>query len=152
MKKPNVSADAAGNVIILSEKNPSQYGHIRVTQVRPVFEENGWVKVKAVSALVPGSIEDLKSLSWIKGQELDGKIIVKEQLTPFNTKEPNRDIKVAGKTGIICVKDGQPIFRKTFYVPNVDAQDTLIEHTNIEDIRAAFIAMEEKEKSQKLDE
>lgn len=145
MKKVIVSADAAGSVIVLSEKNPSMYGHIRVTQVRPVFEENGWVKIKPVSALVPGAISDLKALEWTKNQELEGKIIIKEQLTPFNAKEPNRDIKVAGKTGIICVENGQPIYRKTFYTSNLDAQDSLREHTNVEEIRLAFIALAEKE-------
>ena len=142
--KIKVTADEAGTVIVISEGN-SEYGHIRVIQERVIFDERGWARKKPVSALVPGTVEDLKSLGWMNHQELEGKIIVKESLKPFNLKDPDRDLKIAGKTGIICCQDGKPIYRKTFYTNASNAGDVLIEHTNGEDIRSAYLAQSEKE-------
>ena len=46
---------------------------------------------------------------------LPGKIVVVESLTPFNPENPDRDLKIAGGTGVICRIDDQPIYRQTFY-------------------------------------
>ena len=85
-----------------------------------------------------GTVEDLKSFDWTKGKELDVMIIFKESLEPFNVSEPERDYKIAGKTGIVCCQDGQPIYRKTFYTLKNAAEDVAVAHTNIEDIRASY--------------
>jgi len=145
MSKVKVSANEAGVVIIVSQNNPS-YGHIKVTQERAIFE-NGWAKRKVVSAFIPGSLEDLKALGWVKDQELEGKIIAKEALSPFNPKESERDYKVAGKTGIICSVDGKPIYRKTMYTANPNALDETIAHTNGDAIKAAYIALKAAEET-----
>jgi hypothetical protein len=146
--KVKVTADEAGAVIVISDGN-SEYGHIRVIQERVIFDDRGWARKKPVSALVPGTVEDLKSLGWVNHQELEGKVIVKESLKPFNPKDPDRDLKIAGKTGIICCQDGKPIYRKTFYNEASNAGDILIEHTNGEDIRNAYLASVEKEGGEK---
>lgn len=143
MSKPKVAANEAGVVIIVSANNPL-YGHIKVTQERVIFD-NGWAKRKLVSAFIPGSLEDLKALGWVKDQELEGKIIAKESLNAFNPKESERDYKVAGKTGIICSVDGKPIYRKTMYTSNPAALDETIPHTNGDDIKAAYIALKAAE-------
>ena len=150
MKKVKVTADPAGNVIVPSKTN-SEYGHIRVEQEQILVDDKGFARTKVLSALIPGTLKDLQAFGWAKGQEVEGKIIYKEQLTPFNTKQPERDYKIAGKTGIICCVDGKPIFRKTFYcldekAPNVDLLDTngsKLGHTNTEDIRAKYAELKE---------
>lgn len=152
--KVKVTADAAGNVVVPSSNN-SEWGHIRVEQSRIVFDDKGFARVKPMSALIPGLISDLRSFGWKAGQEIDGKIIAKESLIAFNSKEPDRDYKVAGKTGIVCCIDGQPIYRKTFYTPTESSQDVFIldengnpiSHNNTEAIRVAYAELATKEKS-----
>jgi len=135
--KVKVTADETGSVIVVSKNNP-EWAHIRVEQNRIVIDDNGFARKKTISALVHGTVEDLKSFGWTKGQELPGKITFKESLEPFNLSQPERDYKVAGKTGIVCCQDGQPIYRKTFYTLNMNAEDVSVAHTNVEDIRAAY--------------
>jgi len=140
MKKVKVTANAEGKVVIVSENN-TEFGYIRVVQTREIFDEaTGFVKPKEVGALVLGEVKDLNGLGWKSGQDLDGKIIVKEQFTPFNKKNPERDYKIAGETGIVCCVDGSPIYRRTVYTPNLKAEDTIVQHTNVEEIHVAFEA------------
>jgi hypothetical protein len=136
--KVRVSTDPeSGKVITVSEGNPS-YGYCRVTQERTIMDENGWARVRVLSALVPGTVGDLEKMGWVAGQFLPGKIVIKEQLTPFNKKNPEKNIKIAGDTGIVC-KDGEnPIYRNTVYNPNPNAEDKLWAHTNGEEIRNAY--------------
>lgn len=141
MSKVIVTANAAGQVIVKSNNNP-EYGHIRVKQVRMTIDETGFARKRTVYALIPGKIEDLKGFGWSADQEVDGHIQIREQLTPFNPKDPNKDVKVAGETGIICKKDGKNVYRKCFYSTN-HVEDVLVEHDNTEEIKAAYQASSE---------
>mgnify|MGYP003136778477 CR=1 FL=1 len=132
----NIIADDMGNVIRQSSSN-SEYGYVRLGQKRVTFGVNGWVKSSNVSTLIHGKLEDLQEMGFKANESLSGKIIIRESLEPFSNNDPDRDYKYAGDTGIICCVDGQPIYRKTFFVPNVDAEDVLIAHTNGADIREA---------------
>lgn len=140
-----VTADAAGNVVVPSPNNP-EWGHIRVTQKRIVIDERGFARPKIASALIAGTIKDLKQFGWKAGQELDGTIFYKEQLEPFNKKEPKRDMKIAGKTGIPCTIEGKPIYRKGFYSTNpnqddihiIDEYGCILSHDNGDEIREAY--------------
>lgn len=143
-KKVKVTSNDEGAIIIVSENNPD-YGHIRVTQERIIFDINGFAKPRVISAFVHGTLDDLKSIGWSAGQEVEGKIIERESLKPFNPKQPERDYKVAGKTGVICNVDGQPIYRKTLYTTNINALDERIAHTNTNEIKLAFDALKEQE-------
>jgi hypothetical protein len=132
-----VTANDKGQVVVPSENN-SEYGHIRVTQdVVSIDERTGFVRKKMVSALIPGLVEDLKSFGWVNGQTINGKIVVRESLEAFNPNDPERDLKYAGDTGVICTLEGQPIFRKSFYTLNENAQDEKIQHDNTAEILAA---------------
>lgn len=131
-----VSADANGNVITQSSGNP-EYGFIRLQQQRVTFTDTGWVQAKNYSTLLHGRMEELESLGMEANQELPGKILVKEQTEPFNQNDPDRDLKYAGNTGIICCVDGEPIYRKTFYVASGQGQDVFVAHTNGDAIREA---------------
>jgi len=134
--KVNILADDMGNVIRQSTNN-SDYGYIRLQQDRVTFGNSGWVKKSNVSTLLHGKVEDLTSLDFKAEDTLPGKIVIKEQLDPFSAGDPDRDYKMAGDTGIICCVDGQPIYRKAFYVADKTAEDVLIAHDNGQAIKEA---------------
>ena len=134
--KVRVTANAEGNVVSLSTENPN-YGFIRVEQTRMMYNDKGWATKKVISALIYGEASDLTSMGYFNGQELPGKIVIKESLEAFNRVTPEKDYKIAGKTGIICCIDGQPIYRKTFYNPSGNDQDDTIAHDNSDAIRLA---------------
>lgn len=134
--KVNIIADDMGNVIRQSNNN-SEYAYIRLQQDRVTFGNNGWVKKSNVSTLLHGKLEDLQSLNFKAEDTLAGKIIIKESLEPFSSNDPDRDLKRAGDTGIICCVDGQPIYRKTFFVADATAEDVLIAHNNGDAIKEA---------------
>jgi hypothetical protein len=136
--KTIVLGNSTGGVIHTSKN--SEYGFIRVEQERSLFDSKGFLRRKPVSALIPGTIEDLKKAGFYLGQELPGKIVIVEQTEPFNKTNPDMDLKVAGQTGIICMKDGKKIYRKHFYTVFTDADDEMIQHTNGEDISEAYVA------------
>jgi len=134
VSKVTIAADKNGNIVGVSERNP-EYGYVRVEQVVRSINHEGWLRVSKRSALIKGKVQDLVDASYKLGQELPGKIIVVESLVPFNPENPDRDLKIAGETGVICRIDDQPIYRQTFYTPNENADDELIMHTNSEEIK-----------------
>lgn len=138
-----VTAGEGGAVIIQSTKNPD-FGYIRVEQNRTTIT-GGWVDTKSLSALIRGSIGNLRALNFTPGQVLPGKIKIVEQLEPFNPAYPEKDYKIAGETGIICTKDGQPIFRNAFYTDDPHALDVLIEHDNGDQIKAKLALLSQGE-------
>lgn len=149
MSKVKVTADAAGNVIVPS-KNNKDWGYIRVEQTRMVIDENNIARKKTVSALINGTIEDLKGFGWTKNQEVEGKIIIRERVEAFNDENPERDYKIAGETGIVCTVNDQPIYRKAFYTMNMNAFDEPMAHDNGVHIKAAYADLKEKENIGKL--
>jgi len=145
-----VTGDAAGNIITPAKDN-SEYGFIRVEQTRVVIDDRGWARKKTISALIPGLISDLKEFGWKAGEVVEGKVQILESLTPFNKKDPERDYKIAGKTGIVCCVDGEPIYRKTLYNPNPEAKDETIQHNNTEAIKAKYKELEAAASEENLD-
>lgn len=135
-KDVKVTANEAGQVINQSKNNPD-YGYVRVAQVRSVFE-GGWARTRTLSALISGTVADLKACGFANGQSLPGKIVVCEDVEPFNEANPEKDLKVAGDTGIICTIGGQPIYRKTMYTESAEATDSLIAHDNKDAITAKY--------------
>ena len=83
-------------------------------------------------------ISDLQANGYYAGQEIPGNIMIVESLEPFNKKNPERDYKIAGDTGIICKLEGSPIFRKTVYTLAANAEDVLVKHDNVAELRAAY--------------
>jgi len=136
--KVRVTANEAGSVIKVSEKNP-EYGSVKIEQTKIMFKKNGWVQKKRLTALLHGSVEELKSMNFFNGQELPGNIVITEQLEPFNSEDPDKDFKVAGDTGIVCCVDGEPIYRTTSYDQDPLSTDYLVQHTNGEDIKDAYL-------------
>ena len=132
-----VTGTESGQVVISSENNPN-FGHIRVTQKRNFVDDRGWLKKKEVSALILGDVTDLKDLELYTGQDLPGKIVIKESLFPFNMTNPEKDYKYAGDTGVVCCQDGQPIYRKAFYDATGKDEDIFVKHNNSSAIKAAI--------------
>jgi hypothetical protein len=132
-----VTADATTNAVINVSEN-SDYGYIRVEQVRTMMDNNGFLKRKSISAIVPGLLADLQASGFYAGQQLDGKIVIQESLEPFNKKNPERDLKIAGDTGIVCTLGGLPIYRRTIFTLNPSVEESLINHDNIEELRSAY--------------
>jgi hypothetical protein len=136
-----VTADQNGNVVGVSQNNP-EYGYIRVEQVATQINEQGWLRNVKRSALIKGKVEDLVATGYREGSVLPGKIVVVESLTPFNPENPDRDLKIAGSTGIICRVDDQPIYRQSFYTTNPNAYDQLLSHNNSTEIREVMSAQQ----------
>lgn len=136
--KVKVVADATSGAVIVQSQNNPDYGYVRLEQVRTLIDDNGFLKRKVISTLVQGEIEVLNDTAFYAGQELPGSICIIESLVPFNKKDPNRDLKIAGETGIICTVDGEPIYRKTLYISSTNANDTLVKHTNVDELREAY--------------
>ena len=132
-----VSADDKGNVI--RQTKNEEWSNIILRQNKSTFGTNNVVNNKSLSVLILGRTEDLKAMNLQAGQELDGHIYVKEQVMPFNENDPDRDLKIAGDTGIVCVTaDGEPIYRKAFYDPSGTLKDVPVAHANGAEIRAAL--------------
>ena len=102
MSKVQIVPDELGNVVRQS-KNNSEYGYVRLQQDRVTYSNGGWLKRSNVSTLLHGKIEDFDAIGIKDQTELTGKIIIKEQTTPFSNNDPDRDLKYAGDTGVICL-------------------------------------------------
>tara|TARA_B100000963_G_scaffold314127_1_gene292496 strand:+ start:812 stop:1369 length:558 start_codon:yes stop_codon:yes gene_type:complete len=148
-----VSADDKGNVI--RQTKNEEWSNIILRQNKSTFGNNNVVNNKSLSVLILGRTEDLKAMNLQAGQELDGHIYVKEQVMPFNENDPDRDLKIAGDTGIVCVTaDGEPIYRKAFYDPSGTLKDVPVAHANGAEIRAALgleTKVEPKAKSKQIE-
>ena len=132
-----IKADENGSVIRVSDKNPD-YGWVIFAQETPTFSNN-WLKLSTRSVRQMGIVADLERLNYSPNQKLAGQIIVTESFNPFNENEPERDLKIAGDTGIVCSVNGQPIYRRSKYSSTVNATDiNLIQHDNVEELRAAY--------------
>jgi len=133
MSKVTVMA-VNGKAINPSAGNP-EFGFVRVEQVATSFE-NGWARSKTLSALINGKISDLEKAGFRAGQEISGKIVTIESLTPTNPKNLEQDLKVAGETGIVCKVNGSPIYVKKMFTTDLNATDVRIAHTNGAEIKA----------------
>ena len=131
--------DDMNNAIRVS-KNNAEYAHIRLSQERTMINSNGWLQTKQITALIHGKTEELIASGIKKFKKLPGNIVIKESLTPFNKNNPDRDLKMAGNTGIVCCIHGQPIYRTTKYDATGIQEDELIAHNNGEAIREANAA------------
>jgi len=138
-KKENqvtIVTDELNNKIRIS-KNNAEYAHVLLRQDKTIIGSNGWINTRTLHTLLHGKVEALKEYGISKMKHLPGQIVVTEQLTPFNEENSDQDYKYAGKTGVVCCVDGQPIYRKCFYDAAGLKEDELIAHTNGDDIRKA---------------
>ena len=135
-KKVQIVPDDLGNVVRQSTKN-SEFGFVRLVQPKVTYTSTGWLKNSNVSTLLHGKMEDFDTIGIKEMSELPGNIVIQEQTKPFSESDPDRDLKYAGDTGVICCTHGEPIYRKTVYDATGLMEDTLIPHTNGDAIREA---------------
>lgn len=135
--KVYVVGDPTTKSVIVQSKNNPEYGYVKVVQTKQLVDVNGFLRRIQVPALIHGYVGELKVSGYYEGQELTGRVVIRESLTPFNTKNPEGDLKIAGSTGVVCKVNGQPIYRKTIYTEVASVEETLIAHDNIDEIRAA---------------
>ena len=135
--KAVIVADATTGSVINMSSNPD-FGYVRVEQAVNQYDDNGFLRRKKLSAIISAPIGDLQDAGYYAGQLLDGRVIIQESTSPWNEKNPERDLKVAGSTGIVCRLDGAPIYRRTLYTEKENVKDTLIAHDNVEELRAAY--------------
>ena len=138
--KVKVQADELGNVITPTA-NP-EIGYIKLEQKSNIINGN-WVKNQKKTCLIFGKFEELAEFNFTKDEELDGQIIIEESFIPFNENNAEREMKMAGSTGIPCLLDGQPIYRRQRYTTNMNEQDLLIQHNNTAQIKEAIDANKE---------
>lgn len=137
MSKVTVTEDKNGNIVTISENNP-EFGYIKVEQIATQIA-NGWLRQVKRTAIINGKVDDLLEAKFKDGQELPGKIVVIESFNAFNPENPDRDLKIAGDTGIICRVDDQPIYRQSVYTVNDQAQDEFIMHDNTDEIKEVAV-------------
>ena len=123
-------------------KNP-EFGYIKLEQSYTFIDSNQFMRRKKKSTIIHAPIAELQDANFFAGKELPGTLVVIEQLTPFNKKDPSRDLKIAGRSGIVCTVNGSPIYRKTVYAQAANAEDITIQHDNTEELRNAY-ALETK--------
>jgi len=138
--KVKVQADELGNVITPTA-NP-EIGYIKLEQKSNIINGN-WVKNQKKTCLIFGKFEELAEFNFTKDQELDGQIIIEESFIPFNENNAEKEMKMAGNSGIPCLLDGQPIYRRQRYTTNMNEQDLLIQHNNTAQIKEAIDANKE---------
>jgi hypothetical protein len=136
--KVTVTANANGQVITVSPKNP-EFGWVAIESIQPTFSE-GFLKLGKRVAFIAGSVKELQEFNFIAGEELPGKIVIKETLEPLNAKDATMGIKypsaAAKKAGLACTVNDQPVYRKSYYTPDTNKLDIMIAHNNGADIIA----------------
>lgn len=135
--KVTVVADPATGSVINVSKNP-EFGYIKLEQTYTLIDTNQFMRRKKKSTIIHAPIAELQEANFFAGKELPGTLVVIEQFTPFNKKDPQRDLKIAGDLGIVCTKDGKPIYRKVMYTPIDNEQDSPIQHDNQEQLQKAY--------------
>jgi hypothetical protein len=133
-----VVADATTGAVINQSENNPEYGYIRVQQAVNQYDDNGFLRRKKLAAIIAAPMGDLQDAGYYAGQLLPGRIIVQESTTPWNKDNPERDLKIAGKTGIVCRIEGQPIYRRTLYTEKDNVKDAFLAHDNVDELRAAY--------------
>lgn len=137
--KVKIQKGKDGNNFITQSPNNPEFGWMFVEQEVNEFN-NGWLRKVKRSARVMGKVADFINSGFKPEMELPGKIVIIESLNPFNAENPDKDLKIAGKSGVICRYDDQPIYRISSYTTNLNTEDELISHTNTDEIREVLEA------------
>ena len=115
-----------GDVITKWEKNGVTYGRIMVAQ-EGLAINNGYLNTVRRVAFITFDGDALKTMERILKADgafpLAGTIQVRESLTPFYE---GQNPKINPSTDEVMTHKGQPIYRVSEFVSNVDAQDELL--------------------------
>ena len=116
---------------IIRESSNKEIHFVRLQQ-SSIKVANNFLKKVTLSCLVFGKHDELvETFGSLKF--LPGKLVIKETLVPSD----ERNLKRAGSDDApICMSGDQPIYRTIIYDPTSSLEDTLIPHTNVDEIRA----------------
>jgi hypothetical protein len=130
-------------------KDGKQYGFIRLEQTT-VDMTSAVGGVKTRSALKSFTAEAFQKAEKFltEGRELGGSIVRKETTDVNihkNGEKSGYTVKRAGEgeNAPVCKANGLPIFQATEYVEVENAEDTLVQHTNVDEIKAYQAAQKE---------
>ncbi len=127
--KIEIVPNEAGTII--RESSNKDIHFVRLTQ-SSIKIANNFLKKVTLSCLVFGKSDELES-TFGSLKFLPGKLVIKETLVPSD----ERNLKRAGSDDApICMSGDQPIYRTIIYDPTSSLEDTLIPHTNVDEIRA----------------
>jgi len=110
--------------------NPTKNKDISSIRVESVGFGVGNSFVSRRVAFINGNTELLESLGLKAGQQLKGKIIVKQRFTPFFQ---GQKCKINPTTGEPVLTNGREVFVQTLFTDNVNAVDE-IETNNVDEI------------------
>jgi hypothetical protein len=143
---PEFAMNAAGawepmeDAVIRAVKNPNdptasmmRYATIMKEAGKPKFRyTNEFMSASELQVLL--IMENLQA-----GSVTSGKLLIQESLAPFNKTNPARDIKWADQAaGLKCMVEDMPIYRRTVFTNDLSKTDTLITHTNGEELSKAY--------------
>lgn len=128
-------------------KDGQQYGFIRLEQ-NIIDMKNPVGNIKTVSTLktfLAKAYDQAKSV-LVAGTEMEGTIVRKETTDPEihkNGEKSGYAVKRAGKgeNAPICKVGNLPIYQSTEFSEDANAADTLIQHTNVDEIKAYQAAL-----------
>ena len=127
--KIEIAPNEAGATVRESSNKDIHY--VRLVQ-SSIKIANNFLKKVTLSCLVFGKPEELEQ-TFGSLKFLPGKLVINESFVPSD----DRNLKRAGSDDApICVSNGQPIYRTIIYDPTSSLEDTLIPHTNVDEIRA----------------
>ena len=117
------------------ESSNKDIHYVRLSQ-SSIKIANNFLKKVTLSCLVFGKSDELEQ-TFANLKSLPGKLVIKESFTPSDSSDLDRDLKRAGSDDApICTAQGKSIYRTIIYDPTSSIEDTLIPHTNVEEIRA----------------
>jgi hypothetical protein len=119
-----------GSVVKQNERKPNK-GYFRVMKEEMSFSSSN---ANFNDRYATVSIDWDKKDRISAGMEIAGKIVHTETLEPAYEGQPAK--RAGGDDAPICMKDGNAIYRTTTFEADTSKQDTLIAHTNGEEIKA----------------
>jgi len=127
--KITIVPNEAGTTVRESSNKDIHFVRLQQSSIKVA---NNFLKKVTLSCLVFGNHDELvETFGSLKF--LPGKLVIKETLVPSD----ERNLKRAGSDDApICLSNGQPIYRTIIYDPTSSLEDTLIPHTNVDEIRA----------------
>jgi len=131
MKNPKIEIAPNEAGAIIRESSNKDIHYVRLVQ-SSIKIANNFLKKVTLSCLVFGKPDELEQ-TFGSLKFLPGKLVIKETLVPSD----DRNLKRAGSDDApICLSGDQPIYRTIIYDPTSSLEDTLIPHTNVDEIRA----------------
>mgnify|MGYP003151648858 FL=1 len=138
--KIQIEPNESGAIIRASKSEGTSFVRLSQSSIS-LNPSTNWIKSINLSCIVIGPT-DLIEKSFAHLTSLPGQLVIRESFTPSNSDDLDMDIKRAGSDDApICIGlapngTNQNIYRKVIFDPTSTLKDTLIPHTNVDEIRA----------------